>query len=82
VAVTRHLIFASYFCTFAQAVGGLHFCTSTSHHSPRINQLLAFELGESEASESTMIDEEDDDGGTGQRIGERNEFRPTLQRLW
>ena len=27
MAVTCHLIFGSYFCTFAQAAGGLHFCT-------------------------------------------------------
>jgi UDP-2-acetamido-3-amino-2,3-dideoxy-glucuronate N-acetyltransferase len=25
-----------------------------------------------------VIDEEDDDGGTSDRVGERNEFRPTL----
>ena len=27
MAVTRHLIFGSYFCTFAQAAGRLHICT-------------------------------------------------------
>jgi hypothetical protein len=27
MAVTCHLIFGSYFCTFAQTAGGLHFCT-------------------------------------------------------
>ena len=28
-----------------------------------------------------MIDEEDDDAGAGERVGEGNEFRPSLQRL-
>ncbi|MEY3392636.1 MAG: hypothetical protein RLZZ322_1485, partial [Verrucomicrobiota bacterium] len=27
MAVTCHLIFGSYFCTFTQAEGGLHICT-------------------------------------------------------
>jgi hypothetical protein len=60
---------------------GLHFCTSTPHHSPRINQLLPFELLKGEAGEGAVIDEEDDDAGTGQRVGEGNEFRPALQRF-
>ena len=82
VAVTCHPICASHICTFAQAEGGLHFCTSTSHHSPRINQLLALELLKGETGEGAVIDEQDDDGSAGKRVGERNEFRPTLQRLW
>ena len=57
----------------------LHFCTSTSNRSPRINQLLPFDLLKGEAGESTMIDEEDDDAGTGERVGEGNEFRSALQ---
>ena len=48
-------------------------------HAPRINQLLSFELLQGEAGESTVIDEEDDDAGTGERVGEGNEFRPALQ---
>ena len=79
VAVTCHPICASHFCTFAQAEGGLHFRTSTSHHSPRIDQLLAGELGEREPGERAVIDEEDDDGGAGERVGKRDEFRPALQ---
>jgi len=34
-----------------------------------------------EAGEGPVIDEEDDDAGTGERVGEGNEFRPALQRL-
>ena len=59
----------------------LHFCTSTPNRSPRINQLLPFELLKGEAGEGAVIDEEDDDAGAGERIGEGNEFRPALQRL-
>ena len=54
---------------------------SGPHHAPRINQLLPFELFKGEAGEGTVIDEEDDNAGTGECVSERNEFRPALQRF-
>ena len=50
-------------------------------HAPRIDQLLSFELLQGEAGEGAVIDEEDDDAGAGERVGEGNEFRPALQHL-
>ena len=52
-----------------------------SNHAPRINQLFTFELLKGEAGEGAVIDEEDDDGSAGEGVGERDEFRPALQRL-
>ena len=37
MAVTCHPICASHFCTFAQAEGGLHFCTFRFHPAPAPN---------------------------------------------
>ena len=54
---------------------------SGPNHSARINQLLPFELFKGEAGERTVIDEEDDDAGAGERVGKRDEFRPALQSL-
>ena len=52
-----------------------------SNRTPRINQFLPFELLKGEAGESAVIDKEHDDGGASQCVGERDEFRPALQRL-
>ena len=38
---------------------------SGPHHAARINQLLPLELLKSEAGESAVIDEQDDDGSSG-----------------
>ena len=54
---------------------------SGPHHAPRINQPLPLELLKGESGEGAVIDEEDDDGSAGERVGERDEFRPALQGL-
>ena len=83
-ALPRYSILHTQYSVFTFALlhrpqASLHFCTSTPNRSPRINQLLPFELLKGEAGEGAVIDEEDDDAGAGERIGEGNEFRPTLQ---
>ena len=42
----------------------------TSNNSPRINQLLPFELLKGEAGEGAVIDKQDDDGSAGEGIGQ------------
>ena len=83
-ALPRYSILHTQYSDFTFALlhrpqASLHFCTSTPNRSPRINQLLPFELLKGEAGEGAVIDEEDDDAGTGERVGEGNEFRPALQ---